>query len=123
MADILILDPESRVVEVLRKVLATAGHQVSTATEESAALDVLQSSNTDIVLADTECGMELLESLVDAPRRPVFIMTSLLPDKRTVLRALRAGAFRFLTKPVGLRVLQATVEEACAELERIDTAV
>lgn len=119
MAHILIVDPEPRIADVLRKVLVSSGHQVETAENYAGAKKVLEAHPVEIIVADTDGNLDLLEEAKKEDATRFVIMTSLLPDKSTVLQALRGGAFRFLTKPISVRHLQATIKEATEEMAQL----
>lgn len=117
MASILIVDPEPRISEVIRKVLASGGHAVRTASTQAEAEAALQEEAAEIIVADSDFATDLLGDGKGKGDQPLVLVTCLLPDKPIVLDALRRGAFRFVTKPVSVKDMQTAVADAVQELE------
>jgi len=103
-------DPASR--DLLRKVLATEGHQVVQAADGREALAELQRQPADLVVSDIRMpdvdGVQLLERLREvAPDVPVILVTA-FGDVEGAVEAIRRGAFDYLPKPYdvdGIRML------------------
>ena len=120
MANILVLDPETRISEVIRKVLVSEEHQVTVLESMDAALPLVDAASIDVVIADASLSSGLWKLARVENGQTLVIITSLLPDKPAILEALRGGACRFLTKPVSIRVLQTAVREALEELQNVE---
>ncbi len=103
METILIVDDEKNYLLVLSAVLEEEGHEVLTAQSGPDALEILKSSDIDLVLTDMKMpgmdGMELLERVkmhdVDLP---VIMMTAHGSVDKAV-EAMQKGAYSYILKP------------------------
>ena len=108
-------DDESMRVATKRLVrsLGSACHTFACAEEflESSCLD-----DTSCVIADVQLpgmsGVDLQELLVARGYRTPVILITAFPDERTRMRALRAGATCFLSKPCDIPALIECLENA-----------
>ncbi len=112
---ILVVDDESMIIELLVRLLADKGYEVSTATDGREALDYLRGHACDLVISDVRMprldGLQLLRAIKDMnPRLPV-IMISGYDEAATVVSALKAGAENFLAKPLDLNILHQVVNK------------
>ena len=101
---ILLVDDDPLVRDPVSDALRDGGFDVTTAESGTAALAALSGANPDVVVTDIRMpdgdGLELLETLRErAPDIDVVMLTA-FDDMQTVVRAMRAGAFDFLTKPL-----------------------
>lgn len=116
---ILVVDDEQDIRETLRDALELAtGAQVDTAGEAVSALALMAQGRTyDIVFTDERLpGMLGSELAARMPRQagPVVVLMSAYDAVRGEQAARRAGAHRFLPKPVNLRQLVDIVQELTA---------
>lgn len=112
---ILVVDDESMIIELLAKLLAEKGYEVSTAADGREALEFLRGHTCDLVISDVRMprldGLQLLKAIKDMnPRLPV-VMISGYDEAATVVNALKAGAENFLAKPLDLDVLYQVVSK------------
>jgi two-component system, NtrC family, response regulator AtoC len=110
-------DPASR--DLLRRVLATEGHQVSTAADGREALAELSRQPTDLVVSDIRMpdldGVQLLERMREAaPGLPVILVTA-FGDVEGAVEAIRRGAFDYLAKPYDVDAIRLVVRRALAQ--------
>jgi FixJ family two-component response regulator len=74
----------------------------------------------DVALPDLD-GLELQRRIADRAELPIIFMTRLV-DVPTMVRAMKAGAFEFMTKPFRedamLSAMSAGIEHSCAALNR-----
>ncbi len=106
MPTILVVDDYSVTIRVLSTQLRKGGYDVVTASNGSEALSQLEQQKIDLAIVDIAMpdmdGITLLEQVRSNQRLaglPIVMLTaSVLDDDR--LRALKAGASGFLTKPV-----------------------
>src|SRR5215468_6521388 len=113
---LLVVDDEAFARQYLKRALEPRGWTVVEATTCEEARNALSAREPDVVLLDVllgeENGLDLLEALREAGgSSPVVVMTG-LEDVDTVVRAMRAGAYDFLVKPVGLERLETTLANA-----------
>jgi two-component system response regulator HydG len=116
VGSILVADDDPEMCELARTALTSLGHSVRCALSASAALDLLDAEDFDVLLADVHMdevnGLELCSrALAKRPDLTVVVMTGFGTFDYAV-GALRAGAYDFLTKPVSLDSLNITLERA-----------
>jgi two-component system response regulator AtoC len=117
MSAVLIVEDEPGLLQGLVEVVATMGHEAWPATGIVEARRALGAHAIDCVLLDIRLrdgdGLDYLGELRDgaAPDVPVIIATAYGDSERTI-RAMRDGAFDYLTKPFDLVALRATIERA-----------
>ncbi len=109
---ILIVDDEKTTLDAVRDMLAEDGHTVCTATNLEGALSVINKETIqliflDIVLADGESGLTLLDKVKDIP----IVMLSANVEPETIVNAMKRGAVNYLTKPTDLDKLFALIKE------------
>jgi putative two-component system response regulator len=106
-ARVLIIDDQPANIEVLKRIMRSAGFvSVNSATDPVVGVALVQSWNPDVVLLDLHMprldGFGVLEAirpqLVDGGYLPVLMLTADTSDE-TKQRALAGGAKDFLTKP------------------------
>ncbi len=93
---------------------ALENYHVIPARDGLEALDILESTDVDIVLSDVIMpklgGLELLKKIKEKrPDQAVILMTG-YSDKDLILEALKAGADDFINKPINLLQLSTTVD-------------
>jgi len=101
----LLVDDHPSNIDVMRRLLAGAGHSCEVATDGRAALAALQQGRHDVVLLDLHMpgfsGWDVLSwSRRDPVERPPIIVISADSDPDVPARALRCGAHAFVPKPV-----------------------
>lgn len=101
---ILAVDDDSTFSQMIQAYLNKNGFEVSLAGNVNAALESIRKSPPDLVLSDYRMpgkdGMEMLEEIRRTnPGLPLVLMTG-FGDIRLAVRAMKAGARDYLTKPV-----------------------
>lgn len=90
--------------------------EITPADDGQAALKRLGEERFDVVLTDVNMpkldGLELLQAVKQADPSQLVILITGYSDKETVLRALKAGADDFISKPVNLLQLRTTINKA-----------
>ena len=109
----LIVDDEPLIRELCASVFES--YKVLQAVDGFDALKHLNHESVDIVLTDVNMpnidGLEFLRIIrEEQPNLPVILMTG-YSDKDLILKALKAGADDFITKPIGVLQLSTTVEK------------
>jgi two-component system response regulator HydG len=118
---LLVADDDPGLRESLERTLTRDGYRVVVAPDGQAALERLQSGGIDLVLSDLKMpglsGIELLRAAkAIAPDVDVILLTAFGTIEEAV-KAMKDGAYDFLTKPVQRAQLQRVVRQA---LERRD---
>ncbi len=110
---LLVVDDEPLIRELCANVFDS--YKVLQAADGFDALKFLNHEDVDIVLTDVNMpnidGLEFLRIIrQEQPNLPVILMTG-YSDKELILKALKAGADDFITKPIGVLQLSTTVEK------------
>ncbi|MBI3072105.1 MAG: response regulator [Deltaproteobacteria bacterium] len=116
MPRILIVDDDPMVQKTFRQFLALEGYEVDAASSADEASQLLAPDRYDTVLSDIEMpgedGLSFLGICHDKDRDLPVVMVTGVPDVTNAISALRAGAFDYITKPVGRDLLLVTVARA-----------
>jgi len=101
---VLVVDDESRQLEILKTILGREGLEVETASTAEGALALLRDAPAAVILTDLKLpgrdGINLLEEAARlAPQSCVIIMTA-HGSVDTAVEAMKKGAFDYLTKPL-----------------------
>jgi adenylate cyclase len=121
---LLVVDDDEANRDVLSRSLARLGYDVLRAEDGRVALNVLASTDVDLVLLDIMMpvldGYAVLERRRDAPRlRAIpFIVISATGDDASVIRCIEMGAEDYLPKPFDPVLLRARIG-ACLEKKRL----
>ncbi|MAE94881.1 MAG: DNA-binding response regulator [Deltaproteobacteria bacterium] len=99
---VLVVDDHELYRRAVERVLARAGHRVSTAKDASEAMSIVSAEPVDLVLCDVKMpgisGLELVRQIHDLhPELPCIVVTGYGGAEASV-EALRAGAFWYLEK-------------------------
>jgi len=110
---VLACDDESRILRALKAVLRSEGYEVLTAARMEDALDIaavspVNAAIVDLLLPDGD-GIELCRRLREWSEMPILVLSAVGEEEEKV-RALRAGADDYITKPFGSRELVARLE-------------
>jgi len=114
--DILIVDDEEDIRELLELSLLRMGLGADTAGSIADARSMLEGANyrlclTDMRLPDGD-GLDLVDYIQHhRPNLPVAVITA-YGSIETAIRALKLGAFDFVTKPIELQVLRGLIQHA-----------
>ncbi|MDP3030164.1 MAG: sigma-54 dependent transcriptional regulator [Deltaproteobacteria bacterium] len=116
MESILIVDDEKNYLIVLKELLSEENYEVITAENALQALEIFKESDLDLVLTDMRMpkidGIELLENIRSINSEiPVIIMTAYATVEKAV-KAMKKGAFDYVTKPFQNEELKITVRKA-----------
>ena len=113
---VLVVDDEKFFQELLREVLAAAGHHARTAGSGEEALQLLADEHFDLLVTDVVMpGMDGVALVKEAKRRDPDIEAVAVTghdDVRLAVQAMKAGCADFLTKPVDREELVAVAERA-----------
>jgi CheY-like chemotaxis protein len=115
-ARVLVVDDDPRVCEVLTELVAAEGYLASSATDGKAAIRVILDSPPDVVLLDIAMpglnGIDALRTIRTVAPDVQVIMVSGAGEGEASRVALAYGAFDFISKPVNLPYLAASLEMA-----------
>jgi DNA-binding NtrC family response regulator len=118
-ARLLVVDDDRDVVDYLLEMLGDDGHDVVGTTDADDALGRVSEGVFDLVIADVEMpklrGTDLMAAIhAKRPEQLVLLITA-FGSIDTAVKAVKAGACDFITKPFRHEVLQVAVERAFRE--------
>jgi diguanylate cyclase (GGDEF)-like protein len=112
---VLIIDDEEQIRHLLIDVLGSS-YQCSDAGSAEEALAALAHNTFDLVISDIDMGgmsgLELVPHVHSFSPDTVVVMVSGNQDIEFAIKALRVGAFDYITKPIDIRHVEASVERA-----------
>jgi DNA-binding NtrC family response regulator len=114
---ILIVDDDLEMCALLSDVLRDEGFAVSTTADSLEASKRIQKEEFDVLITDLKMrglkGLDLLEECKKvSPRTPVIIITA-FGTIESAIRAMKMGAYDYVTKPFQMDELILTVRKAC----------
>ncbi|HEY2963964.1 MAG TPA: EAL domain-containing protein [Pyrinomonadaceae bacterium] len=117
---LLIIDDEEQIRSLLIDLLGDAYDCREAASAEDA-LTALQKETFDLVISDIDMGgmsgLELVPRVHSLSPDTVVVMISGNQDIEFAIRALRVGAFDYISKPIDIRHVEASVERALKHSE------
>jgi DNA-binding NtrC family response regulator len=113
---VLIVDDEEPFLNLVQSILLDEGFAVESATDGSAAINLIQSKAFDLVLLDIKMprvdGVEVLrfvkDNFIDTP----VIMVTGVTDVKIAVECMKLGAYSYITKPYSLDELRAVIDRA-----------
>ncbi len=118
-ARILVVDDDAELGALIADVLGDRGHSVQIVERARAATGVLERGETDVLITDLRMpemgGLELLEWSARHDPRVVGIAITGFGSLETAIKAVRAGAFDYLSKPFEPDALVLAVDKALGE--------
>ena len=118
MANILIADDEANLRKVLSVLLSQEGHNATSVANGADALQRIKEGGIDILITDLKMpgitGLELLQKVQRFDHDlPVIVITA-HGTVETAVKALKEGAFDYITKPFDKNELRLAVQKAIA---------
>lgn len=122
MARILLIEDDPTFVITIETFLGKLGHQVTSYSRISEGKTAVKKGAYDLVILDYRLpdgvGLDLLPLIKEGnPGAPVIVMTS-FSDLRTAVRAMKMGAYDYITKPVVPDELKHLIEQAFSRKEQ-----
>ncbi len=119
MAKILLVEDDISYSRIIKNFLEKNNFSVTAFDNFQDTLPALKVGNYDIIITDYRLpdgnGLDILEiSLKNHPQIPVILITN-YSDVRVAVKAMKTGAFEYITKPINPDELLATVHEAIAK--------
>ncbi len=113
---ILIADDEERNREFLKELLEIEGFEVETANDGKDALEILEEMDFDLVLTDLKMpkadGLAVLEALQRINPQAVAIVFTGYGSIDTAVKAMKLGAYDYITKPLKIEEIMIVVQRA-----------
>src|SRR5947209_7210835 len=102
--DILVIDDDQGTLETFGAILRDAGHQVSTASSGSMALECFTQQVVDLAITDVNLpdisGIDVMRTLRKNGDSTRFVFVTGFGRPRDVVTAMRLGALDFVEKPL-----------------------
>ncbi len=122
MHKILVIDDDKDICTLLNRFLTRKGYSVTEMYRGKKAIESLQNSRHDLVLADFRLedmdGITLLKKIKELyPDLPVIIITG-YSDIKIAVEIMRAGAFDYVVKPLLPDEILMTIEKALSAQEK-----
>lgn len=121
MTKILIVDDELYMRSILTKVINTANYQTVGAENGREAIALFKKTDPDIVLLDYKLpdinGFEVLQELKKIRNDFNVIMLTAHGNVKDAVKAIKMGAYHYLTKPFDNDELLIEIEKACDHLK------
>ena len=119
MKRILLVEDDLTYARIVKNFLEKNGFSVDSTIKVKEAQQLLSNAKFDLIIADFRLpdgtGMELLQwSKSNFPQTHVILITH-YSDIRIAIKAMKLGAFEYITKPINPDELLATVRESLAE--------
>src|SRR5919106_2730993 len=112
---LLIIDDEEQIRHLLRDLLGDS-YDCCDAGSAEEALAALSQQTFDLVISDIDMGgmsgLELVPRVHSIASDTVVVMISGNQDIEFAIKALRVGAFDYISKPIDIRHVEASVERA-----------
>jgi DNA-binding NtrC family response regulator len=119
---ILIVDDEKDFCTVLSDSLSQDRYQVFTALNGKTALQLAKKEKPDLMLLDIKMpgmdGIEVLRKTKKMKKEIVVIMFTAYGTLETARKAMKLGAYDYVTKPVDLFLLKSLVKEVLGEVSK-----
>ncbi len=116
----LVIDDEQDILALVKEFLEMNIKFAATADSVDRAINLLSSNNYDIIITDVsmpeKSGFELIEWINNNPDWigiPVIIMTGVIRDVHSVMRAQQLWIDKYLVKPIDLQQLLSSITEIC----------
>jgi len=113
---ILIVDDEKELCKILSDSLFQDHYRVLVAFEGKRALQLVKEEKPDLILLDIKMprmnGIEVLKKIKKMKKEIVVIMLTAYGTLETARKAMKLGAYDYLTKPFDLFNLKSLVKEA-----------
>ncbi|MDQ6950066.1 MAG: sigma-54 dependent transcriptional regulator [Mariprofundales bacterium] len=128
MAEVLLVDDEANARLVMSLNLQQRGHVVSECASAAAAKQMLAQRDFDVVVTDlrmeqADSGLEVVRAVHQYhPATRVLLLTA-YASADTAVRAMKSGAFDYLTKPVSAEELAEAIERALLDALAVGSKV
>ncbi|HXJ21074.1 MAG TPA: response regulator, partial [Polyangia bacterium] len=118
-ATILVVEDDAAMRAFLREVLEEDGYTVEVAAGGRSGVERVRQGGIDLVVSDVKMpdldGLDMLRELKAVSPSPHVITITAFGSIDTAIRAVKLGAFDYITKPFEIDQLILSVEKALAE--------
>jgi two-component system, NtrC family, response regulator AtoC len=115
---VLVVDDEKNTRDGLQTFLSALDYDVLTAENADDAWKLYKEEKPDLIISDIRMpgknGVELLDRIMGDNSRALFILMTAYGSVEDAVKAMKKGAFYYLTKPVNMEELEFLVKKALA---------
>ena len=115
-ANILIIDDEETTCRIFSKILQEEGYTVYTALDGIEGLKIAKENPIDVIFLDIKMpkmdGIKILKMIKKSDAGIVIIILTGYGTIELAKKAMRLGAFDFITKPFDLNFVKSIIKEA-----------
>src|SRR6476619_7671375 len=116
---ILVVEDDAAMRELLTEELSDAGFTVQSAGSAAVGLEIARSAKFDVVVTDLRMpemdGFDLIRGVMAIPEPPHIVMITAFGSIETAIRAVKLGAYDYITKPYEIEELMLVADKALAE--------
>ena len=116
MALILVVDDEQSILHLMNEVLKTGGHEISLARDGSEATEKMGLRTYDLVISDLHMnrlsGIDVLQAAKERSADTEVLILTGHGSIDTAVKAMKMGAFDYLTKPIDIEEVRMKVRQA-----------
>ena len=116
---LLVVEDDDAMRELVVEELTDAGYTVRSAPNATLGLEMARVERFDVVITDLRMpemdGFDLVRGIAALPAPPHVIMVTAFGSIETAIRAVKLGAYDYLTKPFDMAELLLAIDKALAE--------
>jgi DNA-binding response OmpR family regulator len=113
-ASILVVEDDAAMRDLLAEELGDAGYTVAAAAGASSGLEMARAGRYDLIITDLRMpemdGFDLIRGVVALPEAPHVVMITAFGSIETAIRAVKLGAYDYITKPFEMEELLLVAE-------------
>jgi DNA-binding NtrC family response regulator len=118
-ASILVVEDDAAMRDLLTEELSDAGYEVKAAASAAAGLEISRADRFDLVVTDLRMpemdGFDLIRGVMALPEPPHVVMITAFGSIETAIRAVKLGAYDYITKPFEIEELLLVADKALGE--------
>lgn len=115
-ARVLIVDDEPSSLELLEVYLSEKGYEVSCAVDGRECMEKMAVFKPEVIVLDVHLpdadGLDILGRLKEGKNAPHIIIITAFHDMETTIKAMKLGAFEYITKPIDVDDLETAIFRA-----------
>ena len=118
-ASILVVEDDAAMRDLLCEELTDAGFEVKAAAAAASGLELARGDRFDLIITDLRMpemdGFDLIRGVMALPEPPHVVMVTAFGSIETAIRAVKLGAYDYITKPFEIEELLIIAGKALAE--------
>ena len=118
-ASILVVEDDEAMRDLLREELEDAGFEVKATGGAATGLEIARAERFDLIITDLRMpemdGFDLIRGVMALPEPPHVVMITAFGSIETAIRAVKLGAYDYITKPFEIEELLLVADKALGE--------